>query len=352
VRGSRQVGKKRRRAKQKATSDDNSTHENRKRFGDHRIHSRDFHDSELTMTVTKGIGPLPRTTVRLTTSAPPPIPPDRPGPFKVQVQKGFVKSGDRSIPTLSYVPQRSGRSPLVVFLPGFGIGAGNYEATLRHLASHGFMVVAAEPPKGKGINHAELARDASKVIEWASQDSRVDPIKTAIMGHSMGGKVAVMTAAKDPRVGPVFVIDPVFQSPPFQPQDNVLSEQVAGLKNPIAVISETVDKNSRLVPEGQGPKDFYAKAVNAPRSIYEFIGANHTDFASGLHPILSGNSPAKKENVIGGLNTLMTAFMLLHLNGQKMDAYLDPIRVSSPRAPIVGSRMDPKPTKAGGGSRP
>lgn len=53
-----------------------------------------------------------------------------------------------------------------------------------------------------------LAHDAKVIADWLIQDEGVDSRNIGIAGHSMGGKNAVLAAAKYPGFACVVAIDP------------------------------------------------------------------------------------------------------------------------------------------------
>ena len=109
-----------------------------------------------------------------------------------------------------------GRWPLLVLSPGFVIARSQYNGYLTRLASHGFIVVS-QTARAEA-KHAQYRDDTSKLIDWliaptgssASRLSgRIDSSRIGLTGHSLGGKISLLTAAVDPRVKAVITIDPV-----------------------------------------------------------------------------------------------------------------------------------------------
>lgn len=100
--------------------------------------------------------------------------------------------------------------PVVLWGNGTGATPRTYAGLLRHLASHGFIVVAADTSSSgsgremlAGLDHvtAEHRRPGSAF------HGRVDLGRVGSTGHSQGGAGAVVTGA-DPRVGTVVPIQP------------------------------------------------------------------------------------------------------------------------------------------------
>ena len=85
-----------------------------------------------------------------------------------------------------------------------------YDALLRHLASHGFIVVAANTPQA-GTGHEMLA-GLDNLTRYNGQPGhrfygKVDLTRVGATGHSQGGGGAIETGA-DPRVITVFPLEP------------------------------------------------------------------------------------------------------------------------------------------------
>jgi predicted dienelactone hydrolase len=94
--------------------------------------------------------------------------------------------------------------PLVVLSPGFAIGATSYAWLAEHLASYGFVVVAARhdeqlDPSGLWRATIERPQDVRTVVSWVGEQTGiggelegvVDPGASAVIGHSYGGYTAL-----------------------------------------------------------------------------------------------------------------------------------------------------------------
>ncbi|MFE5813158.1 alpha/beta hydrolase family protein [Streptomyces sp. NPDC056479] len=128
------------------------------------------------------------------------------GPYEVSVDIGVVHT--------FYYPKNMGQSgerhPVVIWGNGTGAVPGVYSGLLRHLASHGFIVAAANTPTS---NFAISMRAGIDVLERRNADSRsvfhqkVDLEHIGSAGHSQGG-AAALNAAIDPRVDTAVPIQP------------------------------------------------------------------------------------------------------------------------------------------------
>ncbi|MFJ7071356.1 alpha/beta hydrolase family protein [Streptomyces sp. NPDC098781] len=128
------------------------------------------------------------------------------GPYAVTVDIDLVHT--------FYYPSDMGRSgerhPVVIWGNGTGAVPGVYSGLLRHLASHGFIVAAANTPTS---NFAITMRAGIDVLERRNADSgsvfhgNVDLDHIGSAGHSQGG-AAALNAAIDPRVDTAVPIQP------------------------------------------------------------------------------------------------------------------------------------------------
>ncbi|MEU8528143.1 acetylxylan esterase [Streptomyces sp. NPDC048629] len=129
-----------------------------------------------------------------------------PGPYAVSVEIEAVHT--------FYRPQDLGRSgevhPVIIWGNGTGALPGVYGSLLRHWASHGFIVAAANTPTS---NYAISMRLGIDVLEQRNADSsspyyrKVDLVHIGSAGHSQGGAAAI-NAAIDPRVDTAVPIQP------------------------------------------------------------------------------------------------------------------------------------------------
>lgn len=112
-------------------------------------------------------------------------------------------------------PNRPGRWPLIIFLPGQGVVAFQYSAIAEELASHGYIVAVVDyfspdaPPRSYKEDDADTAADdmagtaiaAVKTMKgqarWANA-MRFDQIAAA--GHSLGGAAALALPRLDDRI--------------------------------------------------------------------------------------------------------------------------------------------------------
>ncbi len=259
--------------------------------------------------------------------------PDQPGPYSVTTVDATVTRGSRKTPVTAHVPAGAVSAPVVVFLPGFQLTTSMYLATVNQLASHGFVVVRADPSASIfSVSHPDMMADARAVIDWALNASgplagKVDSSRVGMMGHSLGGKLSIMAAAADPRVKAVFGIDPVNGGSP-----DVVPDQVTPLTIPLGFAGETVDASGGFggmscAPAAQNYTTFYDAATGASWSAeWTFADINHMDFVdncSGLGCGVCNSASGDKAKARLNARTLEVAFFRRHLRGEvALDAYL------------------------------
>lgn len=128
------------------------------------------------------------------------------GPYSPEVSIGVVHT--------LYYPRTMGahgeKHPVIIWGNGTGVLPGAYTLLLRHYASHGFIVVAANTPVS---NFAITMRSGIDLVEKLDGDpssvfyGKVDLDRIGSAGHSQGGSGAI-NAAVDPRVDTVVAIQP------------------------------------------------------------------------------------------------------------------------------------------------
>jgi predicted dienelactone hydrolase len=237
-------------------------------------------------------------------------------------------------------------APLVLFLPGFQLNTDQYAGTLERLASHGFVVVGANPAGSLlSVNHVNMAADGRAVITWATSEapfaSSVDATRIGVSGHSLGGKLSTLITMDDDRIDALYAIDPVDGDPsPFggggsRDRPDLVPARGSEITVPAGFAGETTNGMSgggfgsmACAPSEQNFQQFYAAATAAPWAAqWDITGADHMDFlddpACGFACDVCPDGPADDATVLATNRTLFTAFFLRHLAGDAaMEAYL------------------------------
>jgi len=271
--------------------------------------------------------------------------PTMPGAAAVTESSDDVVRGDRTTPVVAYVPAGAGPFPLVLFAPGFQLESSRYAALCERVASHGFVVVRADPPASLfGVSHTAMRDDMAAVLDWALAGSLpVDSTRVGAMGHSLGGKVSTMLAGADARVTALLGIDPVNGGmPSFIPGGDptytadlpdVVPEVTAALTIPVGYLGETTNGSGGVggmacAPTDQNFQTFYEGSTSAPYAAeWDFTGADHMDFVPdkagcGFTCSACTAGTADESAVLAGTYTLAVAFFRQALVGEDMNAWL------------------------------
>ncbi|MGI5129293.1 chlorophyllase/cutinase-like alpha/beta fold protein [Pseudonocardia sp. CA-107938] len=152
--------------------------------------------------------------------------------------------------------------PVILWGNGTGVTPKLYDGLLRHWASHGFVVAAANTPNaGSGT---EMLAGATRLIsENDRPDSpyhqRIDTAHIGASGHSQGGGGAIAAGA-DPRVSTTVPIEP-------GPQGSI-----AALHGPLLLLGGQLDL---VVPPPVLIIPRYAQADHVVAVYAELAGAGH-----------------------------------------------------------------------------
>lgn len=215
--------------------------------------------------------------------------PEQTGPFAIDELSGTVQSSTgNSFAAYAAFPQGPGPFPLVLVAHGFQLPGSQYEGYARHLASHGYVAVIPEYPTSFfGFSHVEAAQDVLSSLDWALAEATLGPIidesLVGTTGHSLGGKLAFLTASLDDRIQAAIALDPVDSAMNCSPQDcpDVSSAMPA---IPTAVLGETLDATGSFqacAPAADNYTTFYAGA-SSPSLEVTVLGASHMSFLDDL----------------------------------------------------------------------
>ncbi|KAG6619139.1 chlorophyllase-2-like [Carya illinoinensis] len=106
-------------------------------------------------------------------------------------------------PLLVAMPSEAGEYPLLVLLHGYLLRNSFYSQLIRHIASHGFIVVAPQLYCLTGLDASVDIKSAAETIKWLSGGGLLDVLpanvqpdlkKIGLAGHSRGGKAAFALA--------------------------------------------------------------------------------------------------------------------------------------------------------------
>ena len=187
-----------------------------------------------------------------------------PGPYAVSVRNG---------PNHTYFYPTNLRTdgirhPVILWGNGTFLNPTHYDALLRHLASHGFIVAAANTSNAGSGQEMLAGLDNLTTFDRTNGDvffGKVDLTRVATMGHSQGGGGAI-NAARDPRVDTAVPIEP-------------WQGDVTGLHGPTFFLAGQTDTTIRPATVRQK----YQASSGIPAAYGELANADH------LQPIGNGN---------------------------------------------------------------
>jgi pimeloyl-ACP methyl ester carboxylesterase len=182
----------------------------------------------------------------------------------------------------------AGPYPVVILAHGFTLSPTFYSGYIKRLATFGYVAVTADynDTSKSNVRDADNLRGA---LDWAlgapELSGKVDAAKAGVMGHSRGGKAAVIAASRDARFKAVLGLDPVDSGYPFGCDPTTecpdASNAMASLSIPSAFLGETADATSSglqaCAPAADNYTTFYG---SAPAKSVEvtLLGANHLTF--------------------------------------------------------------------------
>ncbi|UCD29692.1 MAG: dienelactone hydrolase family protein, partial [Planctomycetota bacterium] len=191
-------------------------------------------------------------------------------------------------------PTEFGSYAVVVFQHGFLLANSFYSEMLRHLSSHGFVVVAPqmyEPgglPIGQPTSHAEAVR-AIEVLDWLPGKLNTitgvtaDTDTLGLAGHSRGGKVVWLILSQDSsRALAVAGVEPVDSGGAEVCCEERVIQGPFPFQLPTLVIGAGLDYQSILpclsgcLPAGYNHQQFY-DASNSPAWHVVAVNQGHMD---------------------------------------------------------------------------
>ncbi|CAK9142006.1 unnamed protein product [Ilex paraguariensis] len=249
-------------------------------------------------------------------------------------------------PLLIATPLQSGEFPILMFLHGYLLNNSFYSQLFKHIASHGFIVVAPQLYSVAGPDTTDEIKSSAAVTNWLSAGlqsalpSHVQPnlSKLGLAGHSRGGKVAFALALKKGAtslkfsaligVDPVDGMDKGKQTPPpvltYVPHSFDLNMAVLVVGSGLG----EVKKNPLFppcAPKGVNHEDFYNECS---KPAYYFVAKDYghldmlDDDTKGVRGkatyclCKNGKSREPMRRFIGGI---VVAFMKAYLEGDSSD---------------------------------
>lgn len=210
------------------------------------------------------------------------------------------------------------RAPLAIISGGFLVGRGAYSSTARHLCSWGFAVASydkaetALDPLDDVVSSAVVLEVADFAASSPGLSELIDASRLYLVGHSRGGKLSVLAAARDHGVddgsgrgsggesssggGGGGIASSSLSPPSTSSQSRSSSSSFPSPSPPPARLSRVkalglIDPVNNTIYAPQGPR--YPSATAALRGVPSLASTPLLAVASG--PLVSGNDCAPAE---------------------------------------------------------
>jgi len=171
---------------------------------------------------------------------------------------------------------------LVVFVPSLSVASNSHELLLSHVASHGYAVLSVAPAN-QGPDHMRHARRVLAAAQHVIDNDalgRFDSSRIALMGYSLGGKVALLAATIDhplrEALRTVVAWDPIDSDEmPGRPLVSVAPERMAEVRVPTLIFGTP---ESNCVVAGNSHEDVF-EAARSPSLHLVLPMADHVDWS-------------------------------------------------------------------------
>ena len=204
-----------------------------------------------------------------------------------------------------------GPYPAITFGHGFVQQVLQYEPTLRHLASHGYVVMATNSQLTLAPDHAEYAKELSYTLDFLTGENtdggselfgQIDIARYGASGHSMGSGASILAAASDPQIRAVANLA-------ASETDPSAIAAMADVDVPISLITGTADTIVPTVTNGQLMFD----AGTAPKQLPQILGGSHCGFQDLSVPLFCDTATIPLADQLALTRRELTAFFDLYL---------------------------------------
>jgi len=309
----------------------------------------------------------------------PPIQPEVDGPLTTRTIEfadlADAARGGRRVPIKVHVPQWNGPFPVVVLSHGAGGNWDSNHAQARHLASHGYVVLALEHPASNserlregmrfGANLKAMTRDAAEVLgrprdvafaldqaqQWnlshAELKGAFDFTRVAALGHSFGAYTVLAACGArpaldwlEPRVEPGKGLGPdlsdarikacVALSPQGPGEPFFLEGSFSTIQRPVLAITGSRDEQQGTTPANRR-RFFELEPVGAKVFVW-LNNADHMAFSDATGSRRTNAPSRSRADVQPVVRAATLLFLEAHLRGDpEADARLSE-RVLQPLA--------------------
>lgn len=267
-----------------------------------------------------------------------------PGPYSVSARNAPWSVQEQALTLRVVRPIREGRYPLLLFSHGFASDIDQYDALLRHWASHGYISIAVRHPDAGGTinaiwaslrlgNEALVARRVQQLravldhlpsIDRAEPGllQRIDESRIAAAGHSfgafsaqqLGGAAAVIPESgvriegRDPRIQAVVAL-----SPPGEMFDIINEQSWLQMDTPMLATTGTWDVDGRFVTQWRQHALSFETAPPGDKHLLVVEGADH--YLGRLICRTNRDAPPQRD-ALRMVQVASTAFLAAQLRDQ------------------------------------
>lgn len=191
------------------------------------------------------------------------------GPFQTSEQ---VEGPTCTIFRPTTLGENGRRHPVILWANGITLSPSFYRGMLRHFASHGFVVAAADTSRvgsaGNGQNVLGCLQylETQNGLAGGAYQNRLNLYRVGVAGHSAGGAGVIM-AGRDPRITATAPIQPW-----VGPQHGYDPASAGQQKGPMFLTSGELDTEIPL----SHPTGVYG-SVNTPTFWGHRLGSDHND---------------------------------------------------------------------------
>ncbi|MHC1737729.1 MAG: T9SS type A sorting domain-containing protein [Ignavibacteriaceae bacterium] len=250
--------------------------------------------------------------------------PENPGSLKAGWSSVTVTRNGRTLNSLIYYPAFSEGSqtqvdsinkpyPVIAFGHGFFMQNSYYISLFKHLATHGYLVIAPQFPD---VNHSELADDLLAVTAYIKHQNSlvsspffnlIDTLKTGLSGHSMGGGASLLAAARESSITVVAPLAPAETNPSVIAQMN-------SVRGVVWLIAGSADG---ITPFSTNQLPMYNNSLPV-KGLVSIKGGNHTKFMDiGTWDWTDPNGNIARQEQLRLTRRYMTSIFNLFLKGKK-----------------------------------
>ncbi|GAB2275363.1 hypothetical protein Dimus_010122 [Dionaea muscipula] len=251
-------------------------------------------------------------------------------------------------PLLIGTPSEGGDFPVLLLLHGFMMKHTFYSQLIRHIASHGFIVVAPQLYTLASTDATGDINAAAAITDWLAKGSLEDLLpsnvhpmleKVALSGHSRGGKAAFAlalskVASSALKLSALIGIDPVDGSTSGQSTPPVLTGVPDSLNldgMPVMVIGSGLGATKKnlvtcpCAPKGVNHDNFY-KECQAPAWYFLVKDYGHMDMLddetkgiTGMMTSMMCKNGKSREPMRKFVSGVLVAFLRAYLMGDDSD---------------------------------